>query len=135
MTDINRGEKSYPDKPAREALDKERYELLQHLEDWLETPMVFLAFVWLSLLVVELVWGESYPFRMIGTLIWIIFILNFVVEFTLAPHKTAYLKRNWLTAISLVIPALRIFRIYRMFHYSEWRAWVGDCALFALSAR
>jgi voltage-gated potassium channel len=115
MTDITPGEKPYPNKPGRDELDKERYELMQHLEDWLETPMVFLAFVWLSLLVVELVWGERYPFRIIGTLIWIIFILHFALEFSLAPHKTAYLKRNWLTAISLVIPALRIFRIYRLF--------------------
>jgi voltage-gated potassium channel len=37
------------------------------------------------------------------------------VEFVLAPHKVAYLKRNWLTAISLLIPALRIFRVFRAF--------------------
>ena len=68
-----------------EALEHERTELLQRLEDWLETPMLVLAFAWLALLIVELVWGESAWFEIIGTIIWIVFILNFVVEFVLAP--------------------------------------------------
>ena len=100
--------------PDKDELDRERYELLQRLEDWLETPMLILAFVWLALLIGELIWGESLAFEIIGSIIWIIFILNFVVEFILAPHKAAYLRNNWLTAISLVIPALRIFRVFRV---------------------
>lgn len=32
----------------------------------------------------------------------------------MAPQKVDYLKRNWLTAISLVVPALRIFRVFRV---------------------
>src|SRR5919109_4155126 len=98
----------------REALDRERYELLQRLEDWLETPMLLLAFAWLALLTGELVWGESQTFEILGTIIWVIFILDFVLEFILAPHKVTYLRRNWLTVISLLIPALRILRIFRM---------------------
>ena len=43
-----------------------------------------------------------------------IFILDFVLGFTLAPQKTAYLKNNWLTVISLLVPAVRIFRIFRV---------------------
>ena len=54
-------------------------------------------------------------FEIIGSIIWVVFILNFAVEFVLAPHKVAYLKSNWLTAISLLIPALRIFRVFRVF--------------------
>ena len=100
--------------PNQEALDRERYELLQRLEDWLEAPMLVLAFAWLGLLVGELVWGESRAFEILGTIIWILFILHFMVEFILAPHKATYLKNNWLTAISLLIPALRIFRIFRV---------------------
>ena len=114
MSDFNtRGEEELQVN-EEEALNKERYELLQRLEDWLETPMLILAFVWLALLVGELIWGESLAFEIIGTAIWVIFILNFVVEFILAPRKTAYLKSNWLTAISLLVPALRIFRIFRV---------------------
>jgi voltage-gated potassium channel len=101
--------------PVEEALKKERYELLQRLEDSLETPMLVLAFVWLALLVVELIWGESLLFEIIGTIIWVIFILYFAVEFVLAPYKVAYLKHNWLAAISLLVPALRVFRVFRVF--------------------
>jgi voltage-gated potassium channel len=98
---------------AAESLDRERTELLQALEDWLETPMVILAFVWLALLAIELVWGESRLFTTIGTVIWVVFIVDFGVKLTLAPRKVAYLRSNWLGAISLAIPALRIFRITR----------------------
>lgn len=100
--------------PDKEMLNRERYELLQRLADWLEMPMLILAFIWLALLVRELIWGESPAFEIIGTIIWGIFILDFVVEFMLAPHKRAYLNRNWLTTIALLIPALRIFRIFRV---------------------
>lgn len=100
--------------PNQEALNRERYELLQRLEDWLETPMLILAFVWLALLVGELILGESLAFEVIGTIIWVIFILHFLVEFILAPRKVSYLRNNWLTALSLLVPALRIFRIFRV---------------------
>jgi hypothetical protein len=77
--------------------------------------MLALAFVWLALLVVELIWGESLLFEIIGTIIWVIFILDFAMEFVLAPHKAAYLKHNWLLAMALLIPALRLFRVFRVF--------------------
>jgi voltage-gated potassium channel len=96
-----------------EVMEQERYELLHRLEDWLETPMLVLAFLWLALLILELIQGEIQLFLMVGTIIWIIFILDFAVKLILAPKKLAYLKSNWLTAISLVVPALRIFRIFR----------------------
>lgn len=115
MSDASTSEKQDTKTPGKEALERERYELLQRLEDWLETPMLILAFAWLALLVGELIWGESLSFEIIGTIIWVVFILNFAVEFVLAPHKVAYLKSNWLTAISLLIPALRIFRVFRVF--------------------
>ena len=98
---------------TKQMLDNERSEALQQLEDWLETPMLVLAFVWLALLVIELLWDRSPLLETIGTVIWIIFIIDFAVKFTLAPHKLAYLKSNWLTAIALAVPALRIFRIAR----------------------
>jgi voltage-gated potassium channel len=115
MSDVSASEKQDETAPIDEALKNERYELLRRLEDSLETPMLALAFVWLALLVVELIWGESRLFETIGTIIWVIFILDFAMEFALAPHKAAYLKHNWLTAMSLLIPALRIFRIFRVF--------------------
>jgi voltage-gated potassium channel len=59
MNDFNNGEKQDAQAPGKEELERERYELLQRLEDWLETPMLVLAFAWLALLIGELIWGES----------------------------------------------------------------------------
>ncbi|OJA04247.1 ion transporter [Halomonas sp. QHL1] len=98
-----------------EQLKRERYELLQRLEGWLETPMLILAFVWLVLLIIELVRGESLLFYFLGTTIWVVFIIDFAVKLVLAPDKLGYLKGNWLTAIALLLPALRIFRVARVF--------------------
>lgn len=109
------GENPGPTPDEQEALKRERFEILELLERWLETPMLVLAFVWLALLILELVWGESSLFEVVGTGIYVVFILNFALEFTLAPIKGEYLKRNWLTAVSLLVPALRIFRVFRVF--------------------
>lgn len=96
-----------------EALESERFELLTRVEDWLETPMVALGFVWLALLIAEFVWGTRSLFEGLGTMIWIIFVLDFALKLTLAPHKLRYLRNNLLTLVALFIPALRIFRIAR----------------------
>lgn len=112
---MDSGERQGMTPDDKKALEQERFELLGRLEDWLETPMLVLAFVWLALLILELLWGESSLFEFIGTGIYVVFILNFALEFTLAPRKVDYLKRHWLTAISLLVPALRIFRMFRAF--------------------
>ena len=91
----------------------ERKKLLVSIERLLEGPMIFLGFVWLVLLIVELIWGLSKPLDYLSLSIWVIFIVDFVIKFILAPGKLLFLKKNWLTAVSLVLPALRIFRIFR----------------------
>ena len=91
-----------------------RWKLLQDLEDWLDLPMVALSILWLIIVVVELVSGETDLLATVGTAIWIIFILEFLFRLMLAPDKTAYLKSSWLTIIALAVPALRIFRALRL---------------------
>lgn len=115
MNDASNSDKQDKAVPDEEALRRERHELLQRLEDWLEVPMLILAFFWLALLIAELIWGASLLFEISGGIIWVIFILDFGVKFVLAPHKGSYLKQNWLIALSLLIPALRLFRIVRVF--------------------
>lgn len=97
----------------KQRLTIERKKLLASIDKFLDGPMIFLGFVWLVLLVIELIWGLPQILKFISEIIWIIFIIDFFVKFALAPAKANYLKRNWLTAISLLIPALRIFRILR----------------------
>ena len=91
----------------------ERLQLLEQLEDWIETPMVFLSFVWLLLVLVELVWGSSRLLEVFGSAIWVAFILEFALRIWLAPDRARFLRENWLTVIALVVPALRVFRIFR----------------------
>jgi voltage-gated potassium channel len=95
-------------------LDQERSEILQQLNDWLETPMLVLGIIWLGLFVVELVWGLTPLLEVLGITIWITFILDFCLKFLLAPRRMAYLQHNWLSVLSLFIPALRALRILRI---------------------
>ena len=91
----------------------ERLEALSQLEDWLQTPMLVLSFVWLVLVLVELVWGTSQVLEIFGTVIWIVFILEFALRLALAPDKLGFVRRNWLTVIALLVPALRMFSALR----------------------
>ena len=96
-----------------EQLFNERKKLLKSIEKVLEGPMIFLGFVWLVLLVIELIWGLLKSLEYASVTIWIIFIIDFIIKLILAPAKVVFLKKNWLTAISLIIPALRVFRLFR----------------------
>jgi voltage-gated potassium channel len=75
--------------------------------------MVVLGLAWLVLLVVELVRGLTPMLDALGAVVWVIFILDFLLKFTLAPRKGEYVRRNWLTAVALAVPALRVFRVAR----------------------
>ena len=97
-----------------EEVDREQYEILEQIEDILDGPVLILGFIWLILLVIELIW-ELNPFlNTVVYFIWAVFILDFLLRFVLAPRKIRYLKRNWLTALSLAVPALRIARFARV---------------------
>ena len=84
---------------VRRRIKEERQSLVAQLEDWLETPLLILGFAWLVLLVLELTGNLPPALELFGTIIWIIFILDFALKFLLAPDKTDYLKSNWLTAL------------------------------------
>jgi voltage-gated potassium channel len=100
-------------KPMKERIVNERNKLLISIEKLLEGPMIFLGFVWLALLVVELIFGLPKSLEYLSLTIWVVFIVDFLIKIILAPRKLIFLKKNWLTAVSLLIPALRIFRIFR----------------------
>lgn len=102
------------DNDRRDMLESELVELLHQVEDWLETPMIVLAFVWLALTIAELIWGLGSPLGLVVSGIWAAFIADFVLRLALAPKKAGYIRRNWLTVLSLALPALRIFRLGRI---------------------
>jgi voltage-gated potassium channel len=99
---------------AKRKINRERLEILERLENWLETPLLVLSFVWLVLFIIEQIYGLSPLLDWTNTVIWTIFIADFALKFTLAPQKLAYLKTNWLTAVALALPALRVFRVVRV---------------------
>jgi len=98
----------------RQVIDRERGALLRQLERALEVPMVVLGFAWLALLIVELTAGLSRALEVAGTVIWMLFIADFALKFSIAPRKLRFLRQQWLTALSLALPALRILRIVRL---------------------
>lgn len=95
-------------------LVRERYKLLASIEELLEGPMIFLGFVWLVLLIIELVWGINRALEYASISIWVIFILDFLMKLILAPSRSGFLKSNWLTAISLIVPAIRVLKAFRV---------------------
>jgi len=88
----------------------ERWNVLEDLDDWLRIPMAVLSLSWLLIVVAELVWGEHDLLATFGVVIWIVFLVEFGVRLLLAPEKLTFLRRNWLTVLSLVLPVLRVFR-------------------------
>ncbi len=94
----------------------ERRKLLASIQKILEGPMILLGFVWLILLIIEVMWELSESLEFFSFIIWIIFIIDFLIKFALAPVKLSFLKKNWLSTISLLIPALRLFSILRFIH-------------------
>ncbi len=99
---------------SRQSINQERREILQQIEEWLETPMLVLSFVWTALLIIEFVWGLSSLLNAVSTTIWIAFIVDFMLQLLLAPQKLNYLKHNWLTAFALFLPAVRLVRVTRI---------------------
>lgn len=102
----------------REVVRGERFELLQHVEDTLEPVMVGLGLAFLVLLLMDF---ASVPLVILGKnrvnvllqAIWLVFLVDFLLRFWIAPEKLAYLRKNWLGALSLVIPFLRPLRAFR----------------------
>jgi voltage-gated potassium channel len=95
-------------------LSRERNKLLLTIDKVLDGPMAFLGFVWLILLIVELISGLPRILEIVSICIWALFIIDFLIKFMLAPFKLKYLAKNSLTVVSLIIPAIRVFRLLRI---------------------
>jgi voltage-gated potassium channel len=96
----------------------QRYRFVISLERLLEAPATYLAFVFAAAIVADLILttqGREVPAIITwGQLaIWGFFILHFALGFVAAPARRRYVRRHWLTALSLLIPFLRVVRILR----------------------
>jgi voltage-gated potassium channel len=99
---------------APSSVRRERWKLTARLVRALEGPMLVLSGVWSVLLVIEFTRGLSRGLQALSDVIWIAFIAQFAVEFLAAPSKRLYLKKQWITALSLALPALRLLRLVRI---------------------
>jgi voltage-gated potassium channel len=108
-----------------------RWRALQQLERRLETPMAILGLVWLGIFVVDMTVGLNPLLTGLSTTVWIVFIGDFVVRLMLAPNRSLYVRRNWLTALSLLVPALRIGRCSSLREPCGRRALPVDCGWYA----
>lgn len=76
--------------------------------------MIVLAFVWLALFVLESALGLRPWMEALGVVIWALFAVEFALGLALAPARAAYLRRNWLKAVALLLPAFRLLRVFRV---------------------
>ncbi len=107
------------DNQNKKKLDEERSEILSLWENWFEIPLIILGFCWLILIIIELSSGLSPILENLSFTIWIIFILDFIVRFSLAPYKINFLQSHWITVIALIIPAFRILRGFHLFRAAK----------------
>lgn len=96
----------------------ERFELLDHVQSLLEPAMALLGLVFLGLLLLdygafEVAFLSQSTVDTALQLIWVAFIIDFATRLIIAPDKVGFLKDNWLTMISLVLPFLRPLRAFR----------------------
>jgi voltage-gated potassium channel len=68
-------------------------------------------------LIADLVWGLTPTLETLLGTIWVVFIAGFLLKLLLAPKKGTFLKSNWLTAIALIVPAVRVFRILSLLRF------------------
>src|SRR4051794_31834940 len=96
------------------AIRRQRWRLLQNLIHLVDPAMAVLEIAWLFLLVVEFTDGLSPVLTAANRVIWIVFVVDFFAELAVAPDKRLYLRRHWLAAVSLAVPAVRIVRLARI---------------------
>lgn len=103
---------------AQRATRAERYRLVAEIEALLDGPATYLAIVFVVALAVELVLGAqglAVPqiLTWLQLAIWGVFVVHFLLGITISPDRGRYLRTNWLTALSLILPFLRAFRALR----------------------
>ena len=101
------------------SVETQRTRLLVQIEQLLEKPMIVLSFIWVALVVIELTTGVTRAGQIAGYCIWGAFVVDFLIKFIIAPRKTPFLRRNVVTVLSLLLPALRVLRIARVLRFAR----------------
>jgi voltage-gated potassium channel len=99
------------------SLEAERKKLLIQINTLTDRPLFYLSFIWLGITILELSVGVNQTLENISYVIWGLFIVDFLLELTIAPSNKKFLKENWLIGLSLLLPALRLLRILKFARY------------------
>ena len=73
----------------------------------LELPIQFLSFAWFLVLITELVNGTSPILHILGSGIWILYILYFILKLIIGPSPRSIAKKNWLFILAMIVSTLR----------------------------
>jgi voltage-gated potassium channel len=106
----------------RDSSEMESDEQLTHrerlaiiFEERLDIPMAVLAVAWAALVTYELVitGPPADELVLLGNIIWIIFIAEFIAKLVISGRPLRFLRRRWPSIFFLALPALRAFRVIR----------------------
>ena len=102
----------------RRALRRQRWQLLARLHRALDPVFVVLSAIWLILVIIELATGAlPRSLEIVVWVIWGLFVAEYLAGLLIAPTRSLYLRKRWLTALSLVLPAFRIIRIASLLRF------------------
>lgn len=113
-------------------LQDERWGLVQEINIFLDKPLLALSFVWLVLMILDFTEGLGRVLTIVFNIIWGLFILDFLLELLIAPRKLEYIKKNWLTALSIALPAFRIIQAVRALQFLRLARLSGSITLIRL---
>lgn len=65
-------------------------------------------------LAVDLSPAAARALEIAGWTIWAVFLAEFAVKVWLAPRRRRFLRRNWIQAVALLVPTLRLLRFLRL---------------------
>lgn len=111
------GEGAAVAKAAAMPVNTAREELRARLAVWSNGLLNVLGLLMLAIVIARVAAHPSPAWtarlNRLGVEIWVIFVLDFLVQLALAPAKLPFLRRHWLLALSVVMPAFRIVHVVR----------------------
>lgn len=112
------GSRARPVRPPRDASENSREEWLDAMVERLDPFMAWLGVIFALMLGYELAVplspSATQTLRIVGWVIWAVFLGDFLLRLWLAPRWFHYLRRNWLSLAMLLVPTLRALRFIRL---------------------
>ena len=85
------------------------------IEKKLELPIIVLSFIWLFILILELVYGNGAILYGLSTGIWVLSLAYVCFRLFIAPKRLIFLQKNWLFALALFVSSLRLVPLFQRF--------------------